>query len=216
MTDARVVEILAPYVSDERRARIEAVLGARLRGVSVLVEDVHEPHNAAAVLRTCEALGIGEVHVVESVETFRPADKVTQGAEKWLSLHRHANVKEAITALRAGGFVTAGAAPEADQELGALPVDQPIALVFGNEHRGLSAAARADLDRLFRIPQHGFTRSLNISVAVAVAAFDVCRRVRADLGAAGDLDESARLALRARFYRDSVSAADAILRREAR
>jgi len=216
LAPADVLRALAPYVSEQRRERIEGMVRARLRGVTVVLEDVHDPHNAAAVLRTCEALGLRALHVVEKRERFSPARKVTQGAGKWIDLVRHAGIEAASEALRASGFVMLGADPAATVTLERVPVDRPIALVFGNEHHGLSRAARVRLDGLFRIPQFGLTRSLNLSVAVALATFDVCRRRRALLGADGDLDAETQEALRAQFYRLSVRAAEAILRRSTR
>lgn len=208
---ARIVEVLTPFVSEERRARIEQVLTQRLRRLCVVVEDVHEPHNAAAVVRTCEAMGLCDLHVIEGEERFSLSSRVTQGADQWLSIFRHRSVLDASRQLRARGFRLFGAVPDGDVELDALPTEAPLALVFGNEHRGLSDVARRDMEILFRIPMAGMTQSLNLSVAVAIAVHSVSSRLRTDFQ--GDLDESERHFLRAQWYHDSVAGADAILRR---
>lgn len=211
--DAQIVSILEDYVSQARRDRIEHVLGRRLARVTVVVEDVYDPHNAAAILRTCEALGLCQVHVIEGQHRFRVSDKVTQGAESWLDVQRHVSAKHPLEMLRKQGFRLAGAVPTAALSLPELPLDQPIALIFGNEHAGLSSEARAAMDCEFGIVMDGFTQSLNISVAVAVALYDVTQRIRTGSRQGGDLDDATKLRLRAYWYRQSVRGADALLRR---
>ena len=210
---ARVAAALAPFIAEERRARIEAVLSRRLGGLTVVLENLHDPHNGAAALRSCEAAGVQSVHVVEAAERFRFSSKVTQGCERWLSLHRHVSTAEAARALRAAGFVLAAAVPDAPTGPEGLDAAQPLALWFGNEHDGLSAQARAAADVTFALPMVGMTRSLNLSVAVALGVVELSARRRAALGAPGDLDAETRSRLRARFYLEDVRGAEAVLRR---
>src|SRR5450432_857814 len=98
---ARVCQALEPCLSDDRRARIEAVLTERLASVTCVVEDVYDPHNAAAAIRSCEGFGLSELHVVEKGTRFDPAAAVTLAAHRWIAVHHHASVAAAASALHA-------------------------------------------------------------------------------------------------------------------
>ena len=211
--DEQVIAWLEPFVSPERQGRIAEVLTGRLCSVTVVLENLYDPHNGAACLRSAEAFGLQAVHVVPGPGGFPVAPKVTQGADRWLDVERHASIQACCAALRARGFCVAAALPGSELLLERLPVGAPIALVFGNEHEGLSAAAQAGADLAFSIPHPGFVQSLNLSVACAVSVHTTARRRRAALGAPGDLGEAARRSLKARWYRQSVDAAEAILAR---
>src|ERR1700690_4482477 len=102
---ARACSALGPLLLAERRARIDAAVAARLGGLRVVLENLHDPHNGAAVLRSTEAFGIQRVDVIESFEPFRFSSTVTQGCEKWLDVVRHKTLDAAIAALRRDGFV---------------------------------------------------------------------------------------------------------------
>jgi tRNA (guanosine-2'-O-)-methyltransferase len=210
-----VVRILAPFVSEARQARIEAVLAARLGGLTVAIENLHDPHNGAAALRSVEGFGLCALHVVEQVEPFRFSSKVTQGCEKWVEIARHPDFDACARALHARGFALYAALPPSPGTIpvGDIDVSRPTALVIGNEHAGLTPAALAACDGRFTIPMQGMTASFNLSVSVALSVFDCSRRRRAALGRPGDLNEAEILELRARWYRLSVDAADQILLR---
>ncbi len=201
---AHVIAALAPQLSAERIARIDAVLDARLGGLTVVLENLHDPHNGAAALRSVEGFGLSELHVVEQAEPFRFSDKVTQGCEKWVAIRRYPRFVDAAAALHGRGFRLDAAVPGAPVALDALDVGRATALVFGNEHAGLTGAARAACDGTFAIPMAGFTQSFNLSVSVAVSLHDASARRRAALGAPGDLPAEERAWLRARWYVLSV------------
>ena len=111
---AAVCATLAPLLLDDRRARIDAAAAARLGGLRLVIENLHDPHNGAAVLRSAEAFGVQRVEVIESVEPFRFSSTVTQGCEKWLDVVRHPTLAAAVAALRADGFAIYAAVPGAD------------------------------------------------------------------------------------------------------
>lgn len=213
MDDDTVIELLGPYVSEERRARIAEVIAARLASVTVVLEHLHDPHNGAAAMRSCEAFGLGAMHVVPGPAGFSFSSKVTQGCDKWIDVERHGSIGACYEALRARGFRVAAAVPGAGVPVEELDVATPVALVFGNEHEGLTEAAAREADLPFQIPHRGFTRSLNLSVAVALSTYVVTARRRACLGRDGDLGPDARRALEARFFRLSVEHQEAILTR---
>src|SRR5688500_17782892 len=132
---------MRPLLSDERMARIEAVLDARLAGLTVVLENLYDPHNGAAALRSAEAFGLSALHVVEASGAFHASPSITIGCDKWLELHRHRDVASAAAALRAAGFTLCATVPTADATVDDVAGIQPVALWFGNEHMGLTRAA---------------------------------------------------------------------------
>jgi tRNA (guanosine-2'-O-)-methyltransferase len=204
---------LAPLLLEERRARIDAAVAARLGGVRVVIENLHDPHNGAAVLRSAEAFGVQRVDVIESLEPFRFSPTVTQGCEKWLDVVRHPTLDAAVAALRRDGFVIYAAVPGAEASVEDLDFSRPAAVMVGNEHEGLTGAAIDAADRTFGIPMAGMTASLNLSVATALITERATALRRRALRSEGDLDARAQLVLRARFYAASVRGAEAVVAR---
>jgi len=208
---AAVCATLAPLLLDDRRARIDAAAAARLTGLRLVIENLHDPHNGAAVLRSAEGFGLQRVDVIESVEPFRFSSAVTQGCEKWLDVVRHKTLAGAVAALRADGFALYAAVPGAAATVEELDFARPAAVMIGNEHEGLTDEARGAADAVFGIPMPGMTRSLNLSVAAALIVERAAQLRRRAIGRPGDLDDAAVLALRARFYAASVRGADVVL-----
>lgn len=199
----RVSAALGPYLTEARRARIEAVLDGRMGSVHVAIEAPSDPHNAAAVVRTCEALGAMDVHVVAAEARALHARAVTQGSFHWVRTHHHERLEGLLALARARGLRLYGACMDGAMPVTRLPVDEPLCLVLGNEQRGLSPAARRACDALFHVPMVGMSESLNLSVAAAVALFEVLRRKR-EAGPQGDLGAAERTGLRACYYLGSV------------
>jgi tRNA (guanosine-2'-O-)-methyltransferase len=208
-----VCEVLAPLLTPERIARIDGVLAARLVSVTTVVEDTYDPHNAAAAIRTTEALGLSELHVIEPGERFSAARGVTRGAHKWIELVRWQAPEAAIDALRTRGFHAYATVPGAAHTIEDVDVTLPIAVLFGNEHDGLSDAAVAACHGTLGVPMFGFTESFNLSVTVALAMSRIAARRRAALGTPGDLDDARRLELRARWFALKIRGAIGILER---
>jgi tRNA (guanosine-2'-O-)-methyltransferase len=206
-------EALGPLLLDGRRERIDEVVGMRLGSLRVAIENLHDPHNGAAVLRSAEAFGVKRVDVTEASKPFRFSSTVTQGCEKWLDIVRHARQADAVASLRRDGFAIYAAVPTAAATLDELDFARPAAILVGNEQLGLSDEAMRTADACFRIPMVGMTRSLNLSVAAALITERAAARRRRILGAPGDLDEATQLRLRARFYAASVRGAEAVLAR---
>jgi tRNA (guanosine-2'-O-)-methyltransferase len=208
-----VCAALAPMLTAERIARIDHVLAARLASVVTVVENTYDPHNAAATIRTTEALGLGELHVIESVERFSVAGGVTRGAHRWIDLVRWPAAEPAIAGLRARGFRVFATLPGAPHTVEDVDVTTPLAVAFGNEHAGLSAAAIAACDGALGVPMFGFTESYNLSVTVALAMSRIAARRRAAIGRAGDLEEARRRELRARWFALKIRGAVGVLER---
>lgn len=211
-----LVELLSPLLSDDRRQRIEAVLNSRLLSVTVVLEKPHDPHNAAAVLRSCEAFGLCHVHVIEA-EPFAPSRRVTRTSHKWLRVVPHADSEICVRTLESWGFRPLAAVPPSLLRGRELPspvlADRPLALLFGNEHAGLSEGARTLCHGVFSLPMFGFCESFNLSVSVALALAQVTAARRQALGQSGDLPPEAMEQLRAAYYaRSTPYAADVVLR----
>jgi len=163
----------------ERRSRIEAVLSHRQPDLTVVMENVHDPHNIAAVMRTCDAIGIQELFVLTTViAKHRNFDKKTSAsAAGWLTIHEFDNMAECIAALRKRHYkLYATHLGEKAVSLYELNLTEPVALVFGNEHEGVSSELLQYCDGNFIIPQVGMVKSLNISVACAVTLYEAFRQ----------------------------------------
>ena len=163
--------LLAPQLTANRRNRMEVVAAGRTRRVTLVVQDVHQPHNVSACLRSAEAFGVQDVDVVTLTHKFKPST-VAKGVVPWLTLRKHNSVEECVASLRARGLkIAAGLPLKGALPLPELPLDQPIAVVFGNEHAGIDQAWLKDVDYAFTIPMAGMVESLNISVSAAVTLY---------------------------------------------
>lgn len=181
-----------------RRARVDAAVDRRTRRYVVVLEDLEDPHNVAAVLRTCEALGIQEVHAVCRNYAFHPNAKITQGAEKWLDLRYHRETGRCLQGLKARGYLLCATdLGEGSGSLLELPRDRPLALVFGTEKVGVTREALAACDLRFCIPMLGFSKSLNVSVAAAICLSHLVFR---EGPGPPDMSAGERAGLRERFY----------------
>lgn len=161
----------------ERRAELfRQVLARRCARLAVVLEDCHDPHNASAVLRSCDAFGLHRVHVVAARADFKVNPRITNGAHRHLDLRVHDDIGAAYAQLRGDGYAIrvsdlAAEALAGPQQLAAELAQQPLALVFGSEGFGVSPAAVAGADGCFLIPMAGFAQSLNLSVSVAVSLY---------------------------------------------
>jgi tRNA (guanosine-2'-O-)-methyltransferase len=210
--DARlVVDALGPHLGDERREKIDRVAAGRLNGLVVVLENVRDPHNGGAALRSCEAVGVREVHVIGS--SFGFSERVTQGCDKWLDIRRNEGIGRCVTDLKSRGFKLYAAIPGAPTSLEDLDAVTPAAFLIGNERDGLSEEARAACDVEFTIPMFGFSQSMNLSVATALCVYTHAQRRRRAFGRDNDLDDDALMALRAHYYKRDLRGADAIIAR---
>ena len=201
-----VVRVLAPLVTPARLARMNAVIARRTRSLVPVLEDLLDPHNGAAILRSADAFGCHEVHVVEETNPFTVSHRVTRGTHRWLELVRHPTSIACVTHLAERGYRVFIAAMDGAMGPEELAGVDKAAIVFGNEHRGVSDAVRAAAHGTYAIPMEGFVESLNVSVASAITLYVASR------GRHGDLDEDARMAIRARFLLTQVRDAEQIVR----
>ncbi len=174
-------------MTPKRFHRIREVLRRRQQDLTVVLENVHKPHNFAAVLRTADAVGLFETHAIVPDRELRTSLVSASGSDKWVKVTVSGTLEEALGHLGQGGRRILAAHPS-KQALDYRLVDftQPTAILFGQEKDGLSDAALAAADDRIRIPMAGFVRSLNVSVAAAIILFEAMRQRTA----AGLYDES--------------------------
>jgi tRNA (guanosine-2'-O-)-methyltransferase len=181
---------------DLRKERIEQIVRSRTRNLTVVLDGLEDAFNMAAVLRTCEAMGLQDVHaVLHPGVPFVPNSKVTQGCDKWLDIHLHPDFSACRKLLKARGFSIWASARQPDtQSLSLLRFNTKMALVFGNERFGVSPAVLTAADGFFWLPLRGFTQSLNVSAAVAACIYRAVSWREEHLASAGDLtDQEARI-----------------------
>jgi tRNA (guanosine-2'-O-)-methyltransferase len=215
---------VSDYLLPERKARIDEVVSRRTRTLVVVMEAFCDPQNVNAVLRTCDSFGVQEVHVVEGpMKGFDRNKKISQNADKWLDVTRWTSTRECLAALKGRGFaIYVTWLGEGTVGLRDLDFAGPVALVFGNESRGVSDDALALADARYAIPMRGFSQSLNVSVAAAVSLARAVDRREAQRGTHGDLPEVEAEALRERFYvlavkqRSRIAKAEAVADRRSR
>jgi tRNA (guanosine-2'-O-)-methyltransferase len=166
--------------TSRRRDRIQQVLSRRQTGITVVLEDIHDPHNASAVMRSCDGVGMMDIHLVYVQETppKRSFARTTSGsAAKWIRTHYHDSIADCYALLRRQGKrILATSLGYESEDLYSQDLTQPTAFVFGNEMRGVSDEAILGADGTIYIPMQGMVESLNISVACAVTLYEAMRQ----------------------------------------
>lgn len=209
---ARVIELLAPRLTERRRELIDEVIAQRTCEIACVFDGPYDRGNVAAVVRTCEGLGIQPMHLIESQEKAKKAKRVSQGAEKWLDIARWHTPGPCMQDLKRRGYKIVATHLEAARPLDDIDFSEPTALVFGNEHAGVSQETLEAADARCIIPMAGFTQSYNISVAAALTMYHV-RRWRAEtFGERGELSPEEQEILRAHFYLRGVDRGEAYVR----
>ena len=202
---SQVIAALRPLLSEERIARIDAVIAQRTHSVVPVLEAVDDPRNVSAVLRSAEAFGLQEVHLVTGAQPFLASRLITQGAERWLDLRWHEGPDACVAAVRTRGFKVYVASMDGARRPEDLSAVDKAAIVFGNEKTGVGAALAALADERVTVPMSGFAQSLNVSVAAAITLYAATR------GRRSELDERERTELRARFMLLSVPRGDEVV-----
>lgn len=180
--DRELFEYLETYLSEPRKARLREVLALRSRRITVVLDDVYQPHNTSAALRSCDAFGLQEVHIVETQHDSQLSSDVAAGSDKWLEMsHYHGPdaARQCAEALHARGFrIVATVLGAADVTPLTLDLSRPVAIVIGSEKSGVSPTLRSAADLELSIPMYGFVDSFNLSVACALCLQDLSRRLR--------------------------------------
>lgn len=167
-------------VSEQRLQKIKNMMAQRQQNLVVVIEDIYDPHNAAAIWRTCEAYGVGKVHLIfDKQDPFDPkkvGKSSSATANKWLDFETYFNTEECLTNLKKQGFkIVATVLNKQAKNLYEFAWPEKIALLVGNEHSGLSEQAIRLSDYQVYIPMQGMVQSLNLSVATAIFISEIYR-----------------------------------------
>lgn len=180
---SREISFYSGFVSDHKKQLFRKILSFRTRYLTVVLEDLYQPQNASAVLRSCDGFGVQDVHIIENRNVFGVDKGVTIGSDKWLSLFRYRdpdvnNTEAAYRELRDRGYHIIATTPDdRQQSIADFHPCEPVALVFGAEKTGLSDYAKTNADSFLYIPMYGFSESFNISVSVAVCLYQLRGRI---------------------------------------
>ena len=177
----QLYESASQLFSPHKRQLFDKLVLNRTRHICVVLEDIFQPHNASAVLRSCDCFGVQDVHVVENHNKYAPNSDVTMGSDKWVDFYKHPDILQTYDQLRQKGYRIIATLPhENDTLITQLDISQPTALVFGTELTGLSQEAIDHADSYVKVPMYGFTESFNISVCAALSLFYLTERMRAN------------------------------------
>ncbi|UMB61062.1 RNA methyltransferase [Lutibacter sp. A80] len=185
MVDEKYIEYLEQFVTEKRRNLFEKVLSERTRHFTVAIEDIFQPHNASAVVRTCDIFGIQDMHVIEDKYKFYASRLVAKGAQKWIdfSMYNQKNTNntlDCISALKEKGYKIIATTPHNEScLLQDFDISEKAAFFFGVEKEGLSKDVMDNADGYLKIPMVGFTESLNISVAAAIILQNMNQKLKA-------------------------------------
>jgi tRNA (guanosine-2'-O-)-methyltransferase len=207
-----LITYLSQFITDNKREKMDQVLVNRTRYLTLAVEDIYQPHNASAIVRTCDCFGIQELHIIENKNKYKVNPDVTLGSSKWVDIipynKEENNTEACIMALKKDGYKVIATTPHKDDmNLEDLPLDQKTALLFGNEVEGLSPKAIELADGFVKIPMNGFTESLNISVSAAICIhFLTLKLHRLDM--AWRLNDEERAAIKLKWIKNIVKKSD--------
>lgn len=196
-----LLDHLLEFVSDNKKNLFEKIIQYRTRYITVVVEDIFQPHNISAVLRTCDCFGIQDVHIVENKNKFKINPDIALGSSKWITLKKfnsgENSALSAIHFLKDQGYRIVAATPHKnDKLLSDLSLVSKTALLFGTEMGGLSDISIQNADEFVKIPMYGFTESFNISVSVAIVLHYLTEKLRSsDINWKLDKDEMTNIKL---------------------
>jgi len=176
-------DYLFEFISENKKGLFENIIEDRTKHICVVLENIYQPHNASAVLRSCDLFGVQDIHIIENSNTYTLSEEVAMGSSKWLNLKKYndsdENTLKCFNKLREQGYKIVATTPhENDVLLDDLDISEKTALVFGTEMQGLSEVALKDADAYVKIPMYGFTESFNISVSAALSLYHLTEKMR--------------------------------------
>lgn len=174
-------------LTDNRKAKFKETISNRQTDLTIILENVHDPHNIGAVLRSCDAVGINEIYVINTTGMAKQEvlrfGKSASGAIRWVSINYYESVESCVEVVKKKyNRILATHLGNESKDLYDLTLTEPVAFLFGNESQGLSNEILKLCDGNFTIPQFGMVQSLNISVACAVTLFEALRQRKLDGG----------------------------------
>jgi len=168
------------FKTQKRTNKIISVIQVRQKSLHVVIENIHDPHNVSAIFRTCDSVGVGKVSLVYNIEKFpKIGKKSSASAFKWVEREKFKSIKDCAAKLKEEGYkIFVSSIAQDSKNIYDLDFTQKTAVVFGNEHRGVSKEAEEIADEKFIIPMYGMVQSLNVSVAAAVVLYEALRQRR--------------------------------------
>jgi tRNA (guanosine-2'-O-)-methyltransferase len=170
--DDQVLEEFHKIISPNKIELFETIANMRTNHMTVVLENIYQEHNASAVLRTCDCFGVQTLHAIEKNNKYMVQRDIARGAGRWVDLKNYTSktpTLDCLNGLRENGYTIVATTPhENETSLAALPLDKPLALVFGTEGEGISEEVKNNADYFVKIPMYGFTESYNVSVSVAL------------------------------------------------
>ena len=184
MIDIEFLNFLEDFVSEKRKETFHKVLENRTQHFTVVLEDIFQPHNSSAVIRSCDIFGLQDVHIIQNKYSSKVSRHVAKGSQKWLNIKKYnqtaTNTQDCLDTLRNNGYQIIATTPHNDScVLHEFDITKKAAFVFGVEKEGVSEYTMNQADGFLKIPMVGFTESLNISVAAAIILQDVTTKLRA-------------------------------------
>jgi tRNA (guanosine-2'-O-)-methyltransferase len=219
MADRRLVEFLSEFVSERRLSLIDQILTYRTNYVTILLEDIYQPQNASAVLRTCECLGVQNIHIIENNNKYQYNPRVAMGAGKWLNLIKYNKLQnnslEAIKVLKSNNYRIVATVPPGENHCMLNDFDVTkgkFAFVFGSELKGISEHIWKNADEMLTIPMVGFTESFNLSVSTAIVLYHVIVKLReSDIN--WQLTEEEMLELKLNWIKSSIKKPELLVKK---
>lgn len=177
-----LVNYLSQFISETRRTKFDEVLKYRTRHITIVLEDLYQPHNASAVLRSCDIFGIQDIHIIENKNAYTVNKDIAMGSPKWLNLHKYRkhenNSLTCIKNLKERGYRIIATSPNENvSTIDELTIEKPLALFFGTELTGISETVMEQADEFVKIPMYGFTESFNISVSAALCLRSIIEKL---------------------------------------
>lgn len=210
---ASVLEHVWPLLTEERRKKIERVVQGRCYSNVVVLENIYDRGNISAVMRSSEAFGFAQVHLIELGEKFKESQRTTAGADKWVEVKKWKSSKDCIEKLKAEGKqIVVTHLDSTSKPIASVDFSKPSALVLGNEKDGISQEMIEAADHRVIIPMEGFVQSYNISVAGALCFYQMYLSRLAGAGKSGDLSLQEQEILKAVYATRTLDSSEDVLK----
>ncbi|WP_372772852.1 TrmH family RNA methyltransferase [Mangrovibacterium sp.] len=214
--DYQLIDYLSEFITPERNELFERILDQRTRYISIVLENIFQPQNASAAMRSVDCFGLQDAHVIENGNIFEVDREVAMGATKWLNVKKYnqkeENSLDAIRHLRKQGYRIVATTPhEGDTNLEDFDLRKgKVALFFGTELTGISEVVKEEADEFLKIPMYGFTESFNISVSAAVILHHLTLKMRSDSSINWQLTKEERAEIKLCWLRRTIKSSDLI------
>ncbi|MCF0191803.1 MAG: RNA methyltransferase [Marinilabiliaceae bacterium] len=219
LTNKELIERLRPFVTEERYKLLEKKLSLRTRYMTMVLDNIHHSHNASAVVRTCECMGVQDLHVIENSNRFTISNDIVHGSSKWIDLHLYRNATDngpvCISALRQEGYRIVATTPHGEGVTTLPDFDVTrgkFAIIMGSERKGVSKSVLDNADECLTIPMTGYTESLNISVSAAIIMYTLRERID-QLNMPGEIPEELHDDIMVRWLIGSIRSGEEVIKR---